>query len=401
MRTAALKTATDTPAKGVFYIQDVNRSTQPIKPGTIKSIRVNEIMLQPTQRAPRSSVVTFEILKRVVGTAPVEADGSAIFEAPAGIPIQLQGLDENGMAVLTMRTMTQLQSGEVARCVGCHEPRTATPTTQRKKLPGIPAKLTPPDGPQYEGGLSFAKTVQPVLDRYCIDCHGLGPKENKANLLGTIAPPGDLNRTLQKMHASKAYLALARPPYVKIAQYFKESMYSVPKDYFAHAGTLAPMLLKGHEKVQLDRSSMQRIINWLDLNAQFFGTYSWNKDEWREIDQDGEQLLRDYIRHTFGEELAKQPFAALVNVAIPSESRILKAPLAVSAGGWGQMGEGKWKNTDDPEYKRMCELVQKAIKPPPYRDIAGTCGRDEGCLCRSCWIRKIKEDRRKPVTVKQ
>ncbi|MBC8232003.1 hypothetical protein H8E77_20825 [bacterium] len=378
----------------------MNRSSQPIKRGTIKSIRVNEMLLQPTQRAPRSSVVTFEILKRVIGTVPVKADGSAIFEAPAGMPIQLQALDENGMAVLTMRTITQLQPGEVASCVGCHEPRTSTPAVQRKELPGKPAKLTGPDGPRYEGGLSFAKTVQPVLDRYCISCHGLGPKDNKVNLLGTIAPPGDLNRTLQKMHASKAYLALARPPYVKIAQYFKESWYSVPKDYFAHAGKLAPMLLKGHEKVQLDRSSMQRIINWLDLNAQFFGTYSWNKDEWRQSDPDAEKLLRDHIRHAFGEKPAKQPFAALVNVAIPSESRILKAPLAVSAGGWGRIGEGKWKSLDDPGYKRMYELVQKAIKPLPHRDIAGTCGRDEGCLCRSCWIRKLKEDREKLITVR-
>ena len=398
VRPSVLKLAADTPGRGVFYIQDVNCSSQPIKRGTIKSIRVNEMLLQPTQRAPRSSVVTFEILKRIIGTVAVKADGSAIFEAPAGMPIQLQALDENSMAVLTMRTITQLQPGEVASCVGCHEPRTSTPAVQRKELPGKPAKLTPPDGPRYEGGLSFAKTVQPVLDRYCISCHGLGPKDNKVNLLGTIAPPGDLNRTLQKMHASKAYLALARPPYVKIAQYFKESWYSVPKDYFAHAGKLAPMLLKGHEKVQLDRSSMQRIINWLDLNAQFFGTYSWNKDEWRQSDPDAEKLLRDHIRRVFGEKLAKQPFAALVNVAIPSESRILKAPLAISGGGWGQIGEGKWKTTDEVGYKRMYELVKKTIKPLPYQDIAGTCGRDKGCLCRSCWIRNIKAKRNKGVS---
>jgi hypothetical protein len=390
LQPSSLETAADTPAKGVFYLQDVNQSTQPIKPGTIKSIRVNEILLQPTQRVPRVSVVTFELLKRVVGTVPVEANGSAIFEAPAGIPIQFQALDENGMAVLTMRTITQLQPGEVAGCVGCHEPRTSTAVIQREVLPWTPKKLTPPDGPQYEGGLSFAKTVQPVLDRYCIGCHGLGTEKNKVNLMGTIADPGDLGKTYQQMHASLAYHALAREPYVKIAQYRKETWSSVPKDYFAHAGTLVPMLLKGHEEVQLDRSSMQRIINWADLNAQCFGTYSWNRDEWRQIDQDAERLLRDHIRGTFGEDLAQQPLAALVNVAIPSESRILKAPLTVSAGGWGQIEEGCWKTTDDPGYKKMYELVQNAIKPLPYQDIAGTCGRDEGCLCRSCWIRKLK-----------
>jgi len=393
---SSLETVADTPATGIFYIQDVNQSTQPIKPGTIKSIRVNELLLQPTQRAPRSSVVTYELLKRVIGTVPVEPDGSAIFEAPAGIPMQFQALDENGMAVLTMRTITQLQPGEFAGCVGCHEPRTSTPVARQSKPSKTPRPLTPPEGPRYEGGLSFAKTVQPVLDRYCIDCHGLGLKEkSKISLLGTTAAPGDLDKTLASMHASQAYHALARAPYIKIAQYGQESWYSVPKDYFAHAGTLVPMLLEGHEKVQLDRSSLQRIIDWADLNAQFSGTYSWNKDEWREIDGDAERLLRDHIRDTFGEELAKQPFAALVNVAIPSESRILKAPLAVSAGGWGQIDQGRWKSTDDPGYQRMHALVRKTIKPSPYQDIAGTCGRNEGCLCLSCWVRKLKEDREK------
>jgi len=399
---SSVKTAADTPAKGMFYIQDVNQNTQPIKPGTIKSIRVNEMLLQPTQRSPRNGVVTFEILKRVIGTVPVEADGSAVFEAPAGVPIQFQALDENGMAVLTMRTITQLQPGEFASCVGCHEPRTSTPVVWPSKPPREPRVLTPPEGPQYEGGLSFAKTVQPVLDRYCIDCHGLDLKEkSKISLLGTTAAPGNLDRTLQSMHASQAYHALARAPYIKIAQYGQESWYSVPKDYFAHAGTLVPMLLKGHKKVQLDRSSLQRIIDWADLNAQCFGTYSWNKDEWREVDGEGEQLLRDHIRDTFGEELAKQPFAALVNVAIPSESRILKAPLAVSAGGWGQIDQAGWKSTDDPGCQRMYTLVKKTIKPSPYKDIAGTCGRDDGCLCRSCWVRKLKEDREKLLTGKQ
>ena len=87
--------------------------------------------------------------------------------------------------------------------------------------------------------------------------------------------------------------------------------------------------MDGHEGVELDPESMQRVIDWLDLNAPLYGTYSWNKDEWRQPDPSGEQALRASIRQRFGDELAQQPFAALVNVALPEESRILKAPLAV------------------------------------------------------------------------
>ena len=391
---------------GVFYVQDVYQSTQSLKRGTIKRLRVNELMTQPTQRVPRSSVVTFEILKRVLGTVPVEADGSAAFEAPAGVPLQFQALDENGMAVLTMRTFTQLQPGESLGCVGCHESRTSVPRARMVPRPARPRKLTPPAGPQYAGGLSFAKTIQPVLDRYCIRCHGLGggglsvekrKKAQRMNLLGTIPPLSNLNRVVGSMHASKAYLSLARRPLVRVAQYRKESWSSVPKDYFAHAGRLVPMLLKGHNGVTLDPESMQRIVDWLDVNAQFYGTWSWNKDEWRQPEPPGEALLRAHIRKRFGEDLASQPYAALVNVGLVTESRILKAPLAASAGGWGQIAKNGWQTTADHGYRRMLKLVEGSIRPLRHRDIAGTCGRDgEGdCPCRSCWVRTLSPSERR------
>ena len=114
-------------ATGVFYVQDVYRSTQDIPRGTIRRLRVNELIPQPTQRVPYSSAVNFDVLKRVLGTVPIEEDGSVAFEAPAGIPLQFQALDERGMAVMTMRTFTHLQPGEQSGCVGCHESRNSGP----------------------------------------------------------------------------------------------------------------------------------------------------------------------------------------------------------------------------------------------------------------------------------
>ena len=89
--------------------------------------------------------------------------------------------------------------------------------------------------------------------------------------------------------------------------------------------------------------------------------------EWRKPSPPHEAALRQHIHNTFGEELARQPFASLVNVAQPSESRILKAPLATSGGGWGQIAEGGWRNTDEPGYRKMRQLVEAAIAPrfPP------------------------------------
>ena len=392
----------ETLANGVFYLQDVYESTQHIPRGTIKRLRVSELIPQPTQRVPYSSVVRFEVLKRIVGTVPVDESGSVAFEAPAGVPLQFQALDQNGMAVMSMRTATYLQPGEQASCVGCHEPRTSSPTIRPSPPDGqVVLKLEPPVGPQYEGGLSFAKTVQPVLDRYCIGCHGLQETAGEMDLLGTIgATEENIAKTFHQLLPSTAYASLTGDGrLVKIAQYGGETWYSRPKDYFAHGGKLAQLLLEGHQTVDvdLDPQSRQRIIDWLDLNAQFYGTYSWNKDEWRRPDPEGEKALRGHIRQRFGDELAGQPFAALVNVALPTQSRILKAPLAIGAGGWGQIEHGGFKSSHDPDYRKICRLVEAAIQPLPYHDLAGTCGQDENCVCLSCWVRKMKEERQRRI----
>ena len=192
--------------------------------------------------------MNFEVLKRVVGTVPVDESGSVAFEAPAGVPLQFQALDQNGMAVMTMRSSAYLQPGEQAGCVGCHEPRTSSPLIQRSPPAGqVVLKLEPPAGPQYPGGLSFAKTVQPVLDRYCIDCHGLKETAGKIDLLGTIdATEENVANTFQRLLPSTAYASLTRDGrLVKIAQYGGETWYSQPKDYFAHGGSAGPAAVEG------------------------------------------------------------------------------------------------------------------------------------------------------------
>jgi hypothetical protein len=232
------------------------------------------------------------------------------------------------MAVMSMRSFTYLHAGETVSCVGCHAPRDAAPASVHPPGNVRVHELKPPAGPQYAGGLSFARTVQPVLDRYCITCHGLDDTEGDINLLGTIADS--------------------------------------------------------------DPESFQRVVDWLDLNAQFYGDYSWNKDEWRRPSPKGERALREGIRKTFGPKMAEQPYAALVNVGLVTESRILKAPLAKIAGGWGQVAGISWRDVDDPGYKKMRQLVEQSIAPLVTHDIEGTCGR-EPCVCRSCWVRVAQE----------
>jgi hypothetical protein len=369
---------------GVFFIQDVHRSTEAITPGTIKAVRVNLIHSQPAADKPSITCASGQpILKSIVGTVPVGRDGAVAFTAPAGVPLQLQVLDANGLAVMTMRSTVYLQGGEVSGCVGCHESRKTSPVL--RTIPsGLKIRtLTPPDGPQYPGGLSFARTVQPVLDRHCISCHGLKPK-----------PAGKLSLIGKRTRFNAAYDALVRARgLVKIARGNGETHASKPKDYYAHAGKLAGLLRGAHAKhVKLDRASYQRIIDWMDLNVQYYGDYSYNRYEQRRFDLEGVKALRAHVADAFSPELSAQPIEALINVAIPTSSRILKAPLAISAGGWGQIKEGAWKNTDAAGYRKMLQMVKGAISPLKQKDIDGTCGR-EPCVCRSCWVRKLRAAR--------
>ena len=392
-------TVTDGEKTGRFVVQDVYQSTQPIERGSIKRLRVSEIISQPTRAKPILSHVNNEIVKRILGTVPVAEDGSVAFEAPAGTPLQLQVLDANGMAVMTMRSLVYLGPGEKAGCVGCHEARHSTPPVVARPAHVAFRKLEPPAGPRYDGGFSFVRTVQPVLDRHCIRCHGLGKTEAGVNLLGTFDKPDGKGR----MDFTASYESIMRRGgMVKIAQRNQETNFSVPKDYFAHAGKLTPMLLAGHldkegkPRVNLDRDSFQRIVDWLDLNAQFYGDYSFNRIERTRPSADGEKALREHITKRFGQELAGQPFPALVNTALPAESRILLAPLAEKAGGWGQVANG-WAGTDDPDYQKTRQLVEACIRPPSRHDVAGTCGSDgkQGCSCGCCWVRQVRADRLK------
>jgi len=56
--------------------------------------------------------------KQVLGTVPVEPDGSAFFRVPARTPISLQPLDESGRALQLMRSWMTAMQGEFVSCNG-------------------------------------------------------------------------------------------------------------------------------------------------------------------------------------------------------------------------------------------------------------------------------------------
>ena len=375
---------------GTFYVQNVYESLLPISTNSIKYLRINSLFNQPTPRVPHRSWVMDEVAKGVLGTVPVNADGSVAFTIPSCTPVQLQLLDADKMCVMNMRSFIYLQDGERASCVGCHEDRRKSPPPVNYAAIRASAP-TPVPGPNAVRGFNYAATVQPVFDRYCIRCHGLEKTEGKVNLTGAYGERETERYPGGKLRMGHSYeFLVTNPKYYKLMDRNCETLSSVPMDYLAHASGL-PAWLKKHGKekgAELDPASWERVVTWLDVNAQLYGNYSFNREENRLADPEGEKALRAYVKELFGEAVANQPFEALVNNGCIDESRVLNAPLAAEAGGWGQTV--KWKTKDDEGYKKMRALAEASLKPLPHHDVDGTCGDPEHCRCGSCWVKPFE-----------
>jgi formylglycine-generating enzyme required for sulfatase activity len=229
-------------------------------------------------------------IKRVLGTVPVESDGSACFRIPANTPISMQPLDEDGKALQLMRSWLVGMPGEVVSCVGCHEhPSSAPLNPDTLAARRTPAEITPWHGPPRN--FSFKREVQPVLDRYCVGCHdgGTGPRSAAPNFRGDVLTsdyksfiPGNGNG-FGGRYFSVGYFELSR--FVRRPGIESDMHLLRPGEYHADTTELVRRLARGHYQVQLDRESWDRLITWIDLNAPCHGTWTevgWSPGRQRE-----------------------------------------------------------------------------------------------------------------------
>jgi hypothetical protein len=380
---------------GKYYVQNVYESMQNIKSGSVKYLRVNALYNQPAPRVPHRGWVMDEITKGVLGTVPVNADGSVAFRMQSRTPVQFQLLDKDKMCVMNMRSFVYLQDGESVSCVGCHENRMASPPKMLNQAARV-HDLKPLSGADAVKGFNYVASVQPVLDRHCIRCHGVESLSGKVDLTGVYTERETGRYPSGKLRMPKSYDYLVRNPrFYKMLDRNRETDCSIPKDYLSHASGL-PAFLKKHVKKQginFSEDDWERVITWLDVNAQLYGNYSFNRPEDRRVDPAGAKVLRAFVKECFGDKLAQQPFETLVNNGCIEESRILKAPLAVEAGGWGQLKNG-WESRDVVSYKKMYSLVQASLVPLAFKDVNGTCGDPEHCRCRSCRVKAVDAEYR-------
>jgi hypothetical protein len=196
----------------------------------------------------------------VLGTVPVEDDGSAHFTVPAYREVFFQALDERGMAITSMRSATSLREGEQLMCAGCHESKSQA---AKPVSPSLLALRRPPSTPtpDADGSLPFnyARLVQPVLDRHCVSCHD----ENRAK----GAPNLGREPIASKFYAS--YHSLIPFAFTSYGDNYRTR----PGEFGARASKLIAMLDKGHHDVKLSPEDFHRLVLWLDCCSMFYGVF--------------------------------------------------------------------------------------------------------------------------------
>ncbi|MCX6923268.1 MAG: hypothetical protein NT154_08680 [Verrucomicrobia bacterium] len=235
-------------------------------------------------RIPQS-LDSVNIARAILGMVPVEQDGSAHFTVPAQRELYFQALSQDGLAITSMRSATQLQPGEHLSCQGCHEPRSQAPRARASEplaLRRPPSRLlADADG---TNPFSYPRLVQPVLEANCVPCHAKSP--DKAPRLDA-APVRHGNSTF-----FASYLSLT--PKFGFFNYggggWNDAKWyrTTPGAFGAQASPLYAMLKKGHHDVKLPPADLHRLTVWLDSCSLFYGVYE---------KEGGEAQLRGEVAH--------------------------------------------------------------------------------------------------------
>jgi len=289
---------------GTFYCPDVYAGAPEILKGKAKHLRVISLDwntatlgkkiqdVEHTRESPHMhvgpvvSITVNDGVKRVLGTAPVEEDGSCYFTAPPCRALHFQLLDGNHRYLHTMRSFTSVMPGEQRGCVGCHESQTAAPSPKPTiALDKGPVPLEPyAIGPVYSMG--YERDIQPILDKYCGACHQ-GKGKGRAKLDLTLRPSPDAGVF------PEPYVTLTLGKKRNLGGHFPsnceggiagtimaENRPWRPEDY----GTFPPMQALSyksklieyagsgkHNKVKVDDESLTKLILWVDTMCNYRG----------------------------------------------------------------------------------------------------------------------------------
>lgn len=264
-----------TDKNGSFYVENVYEGThmQGVQKGVVKYLRVIESPEKRSwtyggwngqgEQAPALNWHSFEN-KQILGEVPVEADGSAFFEVPAGKHVFFQLLDKDKKMIQSMRSGVSLMPGEVNGCIGCHEDRLSIPVPMGKRplaLSKKAQKLIPWRGKEPVK-FSFMEHVQPILDKHCARCHDFDPKNREKLVLAKDMNPF-FNAAYVNLNFKKAVTLVGGGPADIQPAY----------SWGTHASKLTKIIDQGHHGVKLSKSEKEMLYTWMDMNGVYYPVY--------------------------------------------------------------------------------------------------------------------------------
>jgi len=368
---------------GTLYVEDVYHGLEGVERGRVKHIRLIEPVPTPYLGLgiSRQGIGMNNFFsRRILGTVPIEPDGSAHFIAPADRAFYFQLVDADFRVIQSMRSFANVRPGEVRGCIGCHYTRDETPRSSRRPLAlrRPPSELTP--SPFGDEAINFLKHIQPILDRHCTKCHsGFTPK---AGLSLSGGPTRHFNRAYESLASRKVVKIIDLGPGFSTnprKPAFNPKLVSRPLSFGSHVSKLITMLDAGHNKVKLDALSRRMLIEWVDANAPYYP-----QNPCRQVSQalrraPSRLAAIDRAIHTkrCGNcHAGAMPLARLewLDLARPERSLFLAAPLASEAGGLGRCKADVYQSTSDPDYQRTLQGLLTLIGEltrDPRRDFVG------------------------------
>jgi hypothetical protein len=375
---------------GCMVLADVTfgRNMEGVRPGEIRKLLILETLPMPVHYSggmePITRGGTF-ILERIVGTVPVEPDGSAYFEVPALRSIFFVAMDAEDRAVKRMQSFCSIMPGETVGCFGCHEERSRLGPTGANLLAlrRPPSRIEPVAG--VPDVIDFPRDIQPILDRHCLKCHDYDKRDGGAILSGDRGPMYShsyITITDRKQVADGRNAFANRPP----------------RSIGASASPLMKMIEPGHYEVKVTEQERRMVRYWIESGAAYPGTYAAvgngmigryiennverNDAGWPSVAAAAEVIQRRCGRCHAGalalplspsHDAANRSRHIVYNLTRPEKSLMLLGPLAKAAGGYGtcqakaQVGPTAqappvFGDTNDPDYQKILTMIRDAKK---------------------------------------
>jgi len=432
-----------------IFLQDVYQGLgSEVKRGEVASLRIVREMQKTVRIDPRFRSFGFQFPviscgatyagKMILGDVPVAEDGSAYFKigmgatraadgygtlfqrneahdipinAPTTGPIYFIGLDHEGRAIQRMRSFTHLMPGEQQSCIGCHESRLSAPisrpqlsrmTSQEPATPVLPhwadANLFTPDRADFSPGFDYVRIVQPVWDRYCIECHHPHHAPKGIDLTGGFT---DYFNVSYEVLASEKQGRNGSPYVSWIPTYngHEQNILQIdPKRWGSFNSPLVELIRSGHPDAEgnprfdMDDESRRKVYAWIDLNVPYYASSETSHPEalgnrriypptldtvlnevaarrCTECHEKGNVERRNWTHRTQNQFWYPQensdgivPRRPWVRITEPELNPFLLAPLAKSAGGTEQCGRAIFADTNDPDYRKILEVFTPIIE---------------------------------------